>query len=307
MVLPRPRGLAPIACFAYGLSCYALLIATLIYAVAFVVDPGLDRSLDAARRGPWAQALAIDLALVLLFALQHSVMARDGFKRYWSRIVPDPIERSTYVLCSCLALLLLFRLWQPLGGTIWEVESSAARILLRLFAALGAVLALAGTFAIDHFGLFGLRQTWRHLRGEPRLPARFATPGPYRYMRHPLYTGWLIAIWATPTMSLTHLVFALATSAYIVIGLRFEERDLTRAHAEYADYRRRVPALIPWIAGQRLRAMRKPTSTRSIPGSATRRTPQPIASSSTRNEPPRNTRGRPSAPVASAGSRPPSG
>jgi len=188
--------------------------------------------------------------LVGLFALQHSVMAREGFKRRWTRVVPPPIERSTYVLCSCLALLLMFRQWRPLGGLVWDVEPQAARMLLWLLALLGTMFALAGSFAIDHFGLFGLRQVWRHLRGRSWEPVSFVTPGPYRYMRHPLYTGWLVAVWATPTLTLSQLVFALATTAYIAVGLRFEERDLTRDHAAYADYRRRVPALVPRISGR---------------------------------------------------------
>ena len=177
-------------------------------------------------------------------------MARGWFKERWTRIVPPPIERSTYVLLSSAALLLLFGLWRPMGGTVWSVDDAAGRMLLRGLFAFGFGLVLVCTFLIDHFDLFGLRQVWLPLVGRPYTRLDFATPGPYRLVRHPLYVGWFFAFWMTPTMTLAHLVFAVATTAYILIAIQFEERDLVREHGSvYEEYRRRVPMLIPFVRG----------------------------------------------------------
>jgi len=172
-------------------------------------------------------------------------MARPAFKRWWTKFVPPPAERSTYVLFSSLALLLLFWQWQPMGGVVWHVENSMGRLLLYSLFAFGWLLVLMSTFLINHFDLFGLRQVYLYLRGQEYTPLSFGTPGPYKLVRHPLYVGWFFAFWATPTMTVAHLVFALLTTAYILIAIQLEERDLLAAHGAYAEYRRQVPMLVP--------------------------------------------------------------
>jgi protein-S-isoprenylcysteine O-methyltransferase Ste14 len=233
--------------FVYGVACYVVFLATFLYAIAFVGNLGTPTALDAPATGPIGRALAIDTALLALFALQHSIMARKEFKRRWTRIVPKAIERSTYVLFSSAALILLFWQWQPIGGIVWSVESTAATIVLRTLFAFGWGLVLISTLLIDHFDLFGLRQVWLNLKGQPYTPRPFTTPGPYRLVRHPLYVGWFFAFWMTPTMTIAHLVFAIATSAYILIAIQLEEHDLVREFGHtYEDYRRRVPMLVPF-------------------------------------------------------------
>jgi methanethiol S-methyltransferase len=232
--------------FVYGVVCYAVFFATFLYAIGFVGNFGVPKSIDSAPQAPFLTALLIDLALLGLFAVQHSVMARPAFKRWWTRIVPESAERSTYTLLSSLALIALFAFWEPLGGTVWNVTSPVGRALLYGAFAFGWGLVLVSTFLINHFDLFGLRQVWLQLRGRPYRPLPFGTPVLYRYVRHPLYLGWLFAFWATPTMTLTHLVFAIATSAYILVAIQLEERDLVEAHPEYEAYSRRVPMLVPF-------------------------------------------------------------
>jgi protein-S-isoprenylcysteine O-methyltransferase Ste14 len=166
-------------------------------------------------------------------------------KAAWTRIVPTPVERSTYVLFSSLALLLLFWKWQPMGGVVWNVENNSGRLALNALFAAGWLTVLVATFLINHFDLFGLRQVGLHLLGRPYAPLKFGTPGLYRIVRHPLYVGWLLVFWSAPVMTLAHLVFAIATTAYIFIAIQFEERDLVRFHAEYAEYRGRVPMILP--------------------------------------------------------------
>jgi protein-S-isoprenylcysteine O-methyltransferase Ste14 len=180
-----------------------------------------------------------------VFALQHSGMARPAFKRWSERIIPEVAERSTYVLLSCLALLLLFRYWRPIGGVIWTSGATTGRAVLYTVFGVGWLVVLAATFLINHFDLFGLRQVWLYFRGRPYTPIRFTTPALYRVVRHPLYVGWLLVFWATPLMTSAHLVFAAALTVYILAAIRWEERDLVEAHPEYAAYRRRVPMLIP--------------------------------------------------------------
>ena len=234
-----------IIAFVYGVVAYAIFFVTFLYAAGFVGNVVVPKSLDGTPVGPLGTSLLVDLGLLALFAVQHSVMARPAFKRMWTRIVPQPVERSTYVLASSLALILLFCLWRPLGGVVWDVEHPVGRALLHGGFVFGWLLVLVSTFLINHFDLFGLRQVWLHLRGRPYEPLPFRTPGPYRIVRHPLYVGWLFAFWSTPTMTVTHLVFAVMTTAYILVAIRFEERDLVAAHPEYASYRARVPMLIP--------------------------------------------------------------
>jgi protein-S-isoprenylcysteine O-methyltransferase Ste14 len=231
--------------FVYGVASYAIFFATFLYAIGFVGNVVVPKSMDSGREGSLAAALAVNLGLLTLFALQHSVMARPAFKRAWKRIVPEPVERSTYVLASSLALLLLFWQWRPIGGVVWSVDGPMATLLGALCAA-GFLLVLASTFLINHFDLFGLRQVWLHLRGRAYTPVAFRAPGPYRWVRHPLYVGWLVAFWATPTMTAAHHVVALATTGYILGAIRLEERDLLDAHGEsYRRYRDAVPMLVP--------------------------------------------------------------
>lgn len=240
-------------CFAYALAAYVTFLATFLYAIAFVGGFAGPRQLDGPLAGSLIESLAIDCGLLTVFAVQHSVMARRWFKERWTRIVPWSIERATYVLCASLALLLLFWQWRPLGMPIWTLENEAARVVLWTLFAAGWGTVLVVTFLINHFDLFGLRQAWLPLRGRTYMPVSFRTPLPYRFVRHPLYFGFLLAFWMTPTMTLAHLVFAVATTAYIVLAIQFEERDLLAEHgAAYAEYRRKVPMLLP-----ALRAIRR--------------------------------------------------
>jgi protein-S-isoprenylcysteine O-methyltransferase Ste14 len=233
--------------FAYGSLSYLIFLGTFLYAVAFIGNFGVRTTLDGPASGSLATAFAVDVALLALFAVQHSVMARPWFKQRWTQVIPKPIERSTYVLFSSLALILLFWQWRPLGGAVWAVEDPVGQLVLRGLFAFGWGLVLVSTFLINHFDLFGLRQVWLFLLGRPYVGLRFGTPGPYRVVRHPLYVGWLFAFWMTPTMSLAHLLFAVATTAYILLAIQFEERDLVREHGEaYERYRRAVPMLIPF-------------------------------------------------------------
>ena len=239
--------------FAYGLSAYLICLATLLYAAAFVGGFVVPRRLDGPLQGSLLEAVIVDCALLTLFALQHSVMARRWFKQWWTQIVPWTIERSTYVLCASLALLLLFWQWRPIGIPIWTVENDAARVALWSLFAAGWLTVLVVTFLINHFDLFGLRQVWLPLRGRPYTPVSFRTPLPYRFVRHPLYFGLLLAFWMTPTMTLAHLLFAVATTAYVVIAIQFEERDLIAEHGiAYSEYRRKVPMLLPALRARRV-------------------------------------------------------
>jgi len=230
---------------AYGALSYVIFFLTFLYAIGFLGNVAVPKSLDSGATDPWLTALTIDLALLSLFALQHSLMARQGFKRLLTRAIPAAAERSTYVLASSLALLLLFWQWRPLGGSVWEVRNEVGHAVLYGGFAFGWLLVLVTTFVINHFDLFGLRQTWRAFRGQPQTALPFATPLLYRVVRHPLYVGWFFAFWSTPTMTVTHLLFAVVTTAYILVAIQLEERDLMRAHPEYAEYRRQVPMLVP--------------------------------------------------------------
>jgi protein-S-isoprenylcysteine O-methyltransferase Ste14 len=235
------------AFFVYGSLSYVIFLGTFLYAICFIGNFGVPRTLDGALTQPLWVAFAIDVALLGLFAVQHSVMARKWFKEWWTRMVPKALERSTYVLFSSLALILLFWLWQPLGGLVWSIENRFGRLVMYGLFAFGWTLVLVSTFLINHFDLFGLRQVWLYFRGRPYTTLHFGAPGPYRLVRHPLYVGWLFAFWSTPTMTLAHLLFSVATTAYILLAIQFEERDLAREHGEtYESYRRSVPMLIPF-------------------------------------------------------------
>jgi methanethiol S-methyltransferase len=235
-----------LAFFAYGCVAYVVFLATFLYAIAFVGGFAVPTRLDGPPQLPLGLSLAIDAALLTVFAIQHSVMARPWFKRWWTQIIPAPIERSTYVLCASLALIVLFWQWRPLGGVLWSLDSAAAQAAVWTLFASGWALVLVVTFLINHFDLFGLRQVWFALTGTPQAKVSFTVPGPYRVVRHPLYLGFLLAFWMTPTMTLAHLVFAVVTTAYIVVAIQFEEHDLVAEHGSaYEAYRGRVPMLIP--------------------------------------------------------------
>jgi protein-S-isoprenylcysteine O-methyltransferase Ste14 len=236
-----------IAFLAYGVVCYVVFLATFLYAIGFIGGFGVLKTLDGPRTVPLATGIAIDAGLLGLFAIQHSVMARKWFKQRWTRIVPPPLERSTYVLLSSAALVLLFWQWRPLGGVVWSVNDPIGRAVLRSLFGFGWGLVLLSTFLINHFDLFGLRQVWLYFRERPYTMLRFGTPGPYRLVRHPLYVGWFFAFWMTPTMTFAHLLFSIATASYILLAIQFEERDLVRDHGlVYEEYRRRVPMLVPF-------------------------------------------------------------
>ena len=241
------------AVFTYGVAAYLLFLGVFLYAIGFVGNFGVPKSIDSQRGTPWANALAIDLGLLAVFALQHSVMARRGFKRMVTRVIPAAAERSTYVLASSAALGLLFWKWEPLGGVVWHVEAPIGRGLLYAGFAFGWLLVLVATFAINHFDLFGLRQVWTHLHRRQETRLQFATPALYRLVRHPLYLGWFFVFWSTPDMTLTHAFFAAATTAYILVAIQFEERDLMREHSEYSVYKNQVPMIIPSVTGARSR------------------------------------------------------
>jgi protein-S-isoprenylcysteine O-methyltransferase Ste14 len=235
-----------VTAFAYGLACYLVFFLTFLYAIGFVGNILVPKSIDAVSGRPVMEALAIDAALLAIFAIQHSVMARRWFKQAWTRIVPEPVERSTYVLFSSLALIAMFFYWEPVGGVLWSVEQPVFVAAMYATYALGAAIVLVSTFLINHFDLFGLRQVWLYLMGRPYTHLPFRTPLFYKYVRHPLYFGWLLFFWAAPVMTATHLFFAVMTTAYIFVAIQFEERDLVQAYGEtYRQYRERVPMIFP--------------------------------------------------------------
>ena len=230
----------------YGIFCYLVFFATFLYAIAFVGSIYVPLSLDSDPRTPIGESLLIDAVLLGIFAVQHSGMARPAFKRWWTRFVPKSVERSTYVLFSSLALILLFWQWRPLGGVIWQVDGLMARDALWALFALGWGIVLIGTFLISHFDLFGLRQVWLNWRRTPYTPPGFVTPLFYRVVRHPIMLGFIVAFWATPRMTFAHLVFAIATTVYILVALQLEEHDLAASIGEpYRDYQRHVRMLVP--------------------------------------------------------------
>ena len=238
--------------FAYGVAAYFVFLATFLYLIGFVGGLVVPKDVNTGEAGPLGAALLINSLLLGLFAVQHAVMARPAFKAWWTRIVPEAVERSTYVLATCVVLGLMVWQWRPIEGTIWLIEQPFASGLLQALSFFGWGLVLFSSFLIDHFDLFGLRQVWLYFRGKEYTQHPFVERSLYRIVRHPLMLGFLIAFWATPNMTGGHLVFALLTTGYILIGTRIEERDLVQILGDdYIEYRARTPGLIPFL---RLRA-----------------------------------------------------
>ncbi|MGZ5471832.1 MAG: methanethiol S-methyltransferase [Nitrososphaeraceae archaeon] len=231
----------------YGLICYLAFFGTILYAIGFVGNLIVPKSIDSNPEISLMKAILIDAALLLLFALQHSIMARPAFKRWWTKIIPEHLERSTYVLLASLCLMLLMWQWQPVGGIIWSTENQTIKIVLLVIYIFGWSIVFASTFLINHFDLFGLRQVWLFFIGKPYSQLPFRVPVFYRFIRHPLYFGFIIAFWATPVMTISHLFFAFMTTSYILTAIQFEEKDLQSSFGEkYKSYKKDVPMIIPF-------------------------------------------------------------
>lgn len=244
-----------IATLLYGVFAYALFGVTSLFALCFLGNFLLKRTIDSASGSTSISgmllAIAVDIGLLALFAVQHSVMARPWFKRWWTKYVPEPVERSTYLVLSCVALGLLIALWQPIGGVLWNVQSPALRTAIYALYFGGWLVIVGSSHLINHYDLFGLRQVWLYYQGIPYTHLPFRTPGLYRWVRHPLYVGWLMTFWAAPTMTISHLLFAAGTTLYILLAIRWEERDLLDHHGiAYARYRAETPMLVPNLRGK---------------------------------------------------------
>ena len=237
--------------FIHGIVSYALGTASLLYLIGFLGNIVVPKSIDSPPEGAAAPAVLIDLILIALFAFQHSLMARPAFKERWTRIVPKPAERSTYVLATALMLALLFWQWRPIPGVVWSVEHPVGRGMLQGLFWMGWLILFASTFMINHFDLFGLRQVYLRLKGTPYRPVPFVQVALYRFVRHPIMLGLLMGFWATPSMSLGHLLFAAATTAYVFLGILLEEHDTRQALGEdYEHYRRKTSMIVPLPRGK---------------------------------------------------------
>lgn len=238
--------------FLYGIAAYLLFFGAFLYAIGFVAGVVVPKTIDNGASTSLVMAIIIDLALMSVFAIQHSVMARSGFKRWWTRIVSPAVERTTYVLAATLALILLMWQWRPIPAVVWHVENQTATMIIMAVAALGWGIVLLSTFLINHLELFGLHQVTSNLTGKPMPEPRFRTPFLYKLVRHPIYLGFIIAFWAAPTMTVGHLLFAAVTTTYIFVGIALEERDLVAVFGdEYRRYRQRVAMIVPFLTRPR--------------------------------------------------------
>jgi protein-S-isoprenylcysteine O-methyltransferase Ste14 len=232
----------------YGIVCYCAFLGTILYAIGFVGNLFVPKSIDSTPQTTLLSALLINASLLLLFALQHSIMARPAFKQWWTKYIPVSLERSTYVLLASLCLILLMWQWQPMGGEVWTVENRALKAVLSIAYLSGWSIVFTSTFLINHFDLFGLRQVWLYFNNKPYTSLPFRLPLFYKLVRHPLYLGFLIAFWATPAMTVAHLLFAILTTGYILVAIQFEERDLvTHFGEQYRRYKKWVPMLVPFL------------------------------------------------------------
>lgn len=239
--------MARLIAFLYGLAAYATSVVTLLYIIGFVGDLIVPKTIDSGAAVPLPEALFVDFALISLFAIQHSVMARKQFKKWWTQFVPKSVERSTYVLFSGLALILLAWQWRPIPTVVWQIEHKQVATAVMALSLVGWVIVFTSTFLINHFELFGLHQVANNLTGRLMPAPRFRAPLYYQFVRHPIYFGLIVAFWATPTMTVGHLLFATVTTAYIVIGILLEERDLVDLFGDdYRSYKDRVSMLLPW-------------------------------------------------------------
>ena len=231
----------------YGVVCYFAFFGTILYAIGFVGNIIVPKTIDSKPETSLFNAILINASLLLLFALQHSIMARPNFKKWWTRIIPGQLERSTYVLLASLCLMLMMWQWQPMGGIIWSTENTVIKNILLITYLMGWAIVFVSTFLINHFDLFGLRQVWLYFRRIPYTHLPFRLPLFYRFVRHPLYLGFLIAFWSTPVMTAAHLLFAVLTTCYILTAIQFEEKDLIKIFGEkYRNYKRWVPMIIPF-------------------------------------------------------------
>jgi len=233
--------------FLYGLVAYFTFFATILYAIGFVSGLAVPKTIDTGPDSSATEALVVNLLLMSLFAVQHSVMARKQFKQWWTQYVPKPVERSTYVLLASLTLVLLFWQWRPMPAIVWRIDEPDIAVTIATLSLVGWVIVFTSTFLINHFELFGLHQVANNLTGREMPTPRFRTPLYYKFVRHPIYLGFIIAFWAAPAMTVGHLLFAAVTTAYIFVGILLEERDLTEMFGDdYRDYKKRVSMLLPW-------------------------------------------------------------